>query len=542
MMKTTITMNPYHEMTRHRSSAGTSLYRLPFQFDLPGAAGEKSKFFDYDESRAVRKPFVMGVMAGQGRKSLPRPAVMAVAAVILLMSLLGCRTVGPNFQAPDIQAPETWHTELAGGLTVSQTQMTDPGAWWQVFDDPLLTRLIGQAADGNLDLKNAMARIEEARALYGIQQSADKVSLDGTGQISRRETSRETGTGNATGYYRAGFDSAWELDLFGGIQRSKEAALAEVGARQAALEHVSVSLQAEVAFNYLELRTFQERLVAARANLKTQEETYQINLSRFNAGLIGELPVYQSKYILEQTRSQIPMLHDGLGRAANRLAVLVGDSPGALHDILAQTHPIPCAPMTVAMDIPANTLRQRPDIRQAEQALARETALVGAATAELYPKFSLRGSFGLEALSFSNLFDADSRFWGIGPRVTWRLFDGDATRRNIEAQSARQEQALIHYQATLLAAREEIENAILAFAKEQLRRDSLIQARDAARIADRIARDQYQAGLVDFSNVLDAQRSLLSFEDQLARSRGAVSTHLVGLFKALGGGWQQMPR
>jgi NodT family efflux transporter outer membrane factor (OMF) lipoprotein len=475
-------------------------------------------------------------------ESGPWPVAMAAAAMILLMSLLGCRTVGPNFQAPDIQAPDTWHTELAGGLVVSQTQMTDPGAWWQVFDDSLLTRLIRQAADGNLDLKNAMVRIEEARALYGIQQAADQPSLDGAGQITRQKGSRETGIGTATGYYRTGFDSAWELDLFGRIERSKEAALAEVGVRQAALEHLSVSLHAEVAFNYLELRTFQERLVAARANLKTQEETYEINRSRFNAGLIGELPVYQSKYILEQTRSQIPLLQEGLGRAANRLAVLVGDAPGALHDTLVETRPIPCAPLTVAMDIPANTLRQRPDIREAEQALARETALVGTATAELYPKFSLRGSFGLEALSFSNLLDADSRFWGIGPRVTWRLFDGGAIRRSIQAQSARQEQALIRYQATLLAAREEIENAILAFAKEQLRRDSLIQATDAARIADRIARDQYQAGLVDFSNVLDAQRSLLSFEDQLARSRGAVSTHLVGLYKALGGGWQQVAR
>ncbi|MCA1795593.1 MAG: efflux transporter outer membrane subunit, partial [Desulfobacteraceae bacterium] len=414
--------------------------------------------------------------------------------------------------------------------------------WWLVFQDPLLTRLIENAAAGNLDLHKAMLRIQEARALYGISQAGDYPALDSTGLIQRQQTSEETGTGRSSGFYHAGFDAAWEMDLFGGVQRSQEAALAEMETRQEAMAGVLVSLQAEVALNYLELRTFQERLVAARGNLEVQKETYDINVSRFSAGLIGELPVHQSQYILEQTRSQIPLLQDGLGRAANRLAVLVGKPPGTLHDVLTEKHAIPCIPVEVVMDIPAQTLRQRPDIRRAERVLARETALVGVAMADLYPRFYLNGTFGLEALSAGNFFNSGSRFWGIGPRVSWRLFDGGRIRQNIAAQSARQEQAMIDYQAALLTAREEIENAILAFAKEQLRRDSLVKATTAARNADRIARDQYQAGLVDFSNVLDAQRSLLSFEDQLAQSRGAVSANLVRLYKAMGGGWQHMAR
>ncbi|MEE4364234.1 MAG: efflux transporter outer membrane subunit [Desulfotignum sp.] len=468
--------------------------------------------------------------------------IVCPAIILVLIIMSGCAAVGPEFQTPELPAPDTWHTEMAGGLAVSETVSQDNAAWWKLFKDPQLTRLIKHAAAGNLDLQKAVVRIQEARALYGISQAGDYPVLDSTGLIQRQQSSEETGTGTASGFFHAGFDAAWELDIFGKIRRSQQAALAEVETRQEALNAVLISLQAEVALNYLELRTFQERLVAARGNLEVQKETYEINLSRFNAGLIGELPVHQSQYILEQTRSQIPLLLDGLGRTANRLAVLVGKSPGSLHEALIENRAIPCIPLEVAMGIPARTLRQRPDIRRAERVLARETALVGVAMADLYPQFHLSGTFGLEALSVGNFFNSSSRFWGIGPRVSWRLFDGGRIRQAVAAQSARQEQAMIEYQAALLTAREEIENAILAFAKEQLRRDSLVKATAAARNADRIARDQYQAGLVDFSNVLDAQRSLLSFEDQLAQSRGTVSANLVRLYKALGGGWQHMAR
>jgi NodT family efflux transporter outer membrane factor (OMF) lipoprotein len=462
------------------------------------------------------------------------------AIILVLIFMSGCAAVGPDLQTPELSAPDSWHTEMAGGLAVSETTPDDQGTWWQVFQDPLLTRLIENAAAGNLDLQKAVVRIAEARALYGISQADDYPVLDSTGLMQRQQNSEETGFGTASGFYHAGFDTAWEIDIFGKIRRSQQAALAEVETRQEAMAAVLVSLQAEVALNYLELRTFQERLVAARENLEVQKETYEINVSRFNAGLIGELAVHQAQYILEQTRSQIPLLQDGLGRAANRLAVLVGKRPGTLHEALAEKHAIPCIPQEVVMGIPARTLRQRPDIRRAERVLARETALVGVAMADLYPQFHLTGTFGLEALSVGNFFNSSSRFWGIGPRVSWRLFDGGRIRQAVAAQSARQEQAMIDYQAALLTAQEEIENAILAFAKEQLRRDSLVKATKAARNADRIARDQYQAGLVDFSNVLDAQRSLLSFEDQLAQSRGAVSANLVRLYKAMGGGWQHM--
>ena len=471
-----------------------------------------------------------------------KAATLGFSPVIILVLIImsGCAAVGPEFQAPNLPAPDTWHTEMAGGLAVSETIPDDQGAWWQVFQDPLLTRLVENAAAGNLDLQKAVVRIEEARALYGISQADDYPVLDSTGVIQRLRPSEKTGFETTSGFYQAGFDTAWEMDIFGKIHRSQQAALAEVETRQQALAALLVSLQAEVALNYLELRTFQERLIAARGNLDVQKETYEINLSRFNAGLIGELAVHQAQYILEQTRSQIPQLQDGLGRAANRLAVLVGERPGTLHEELTKNYAIPCIPLEVVMGIPARTLRQRPDIRRAERALARETALVGVAMADLYPQLQLTGTFGLEALSVGNFFNSSSRFWGIGPRVSWRLFDGGRIRQAVAAQSARQEQAMIDYQAALLTAQEEIENAILAFAKEQLRRDSLVKATAAARNADRIARDQYQAGLVDFSNVLDAQRSLLSFEDQLAQSRGAVSANLVRLYKALGGGWQHM--
>ena len=299
-----------------------------------------------------------------------------------------------------------------------------------------------------------------------------------------------------------------------------------------------VSLMAEVALNYVEVRTYQARLSAAYANIKTQQETYDLNQSRYEAGIIDELVVQQALYNLERSRSQIPTLEIGLEASKNRLAVLLGENPGALHQELNETKPIPVPPMTVAVGVPAETLRNRPDIRIAERNLAAQTARIGVATADLFPKFRLFGSIGLESLSSKDFFERASRAWSIGPGVSWNIFDAGAIRQNIKVQTERQEQALLQYESTVLNAQEEVENVLVAFAKEQRRRESLSRATDAARKADLLARDRYQAGLVDFSNVLITQLSLLSFQDELVQSDGAVTTNLVRLYKALGGGWE----
>jgi NodT family efflux transporter outer membrane factor (OMF) lipoprotein len=275
----------------------------------------------------------------------------------------------------------------------------------------------------------------------------------------------------------------------------------------------------------------------AEANLEAQSETYQLTQWRYEAGLSDELAVQQARYNLENTRSLIPAFRTRLEEAMNRIAVLLGEQPGKVHPELEKREPIPVTPLNVAVGVPADLLRRRPDVRQAERQLAAQTARIGVATADLYPKFTLSGSIGLEAFSLSNL--SSSGAWSLsgGPRITWAIFKGGAIRQNIEVQSALQEQALIQYEATILSALEEVENALVAYAEVQQRRQSLSEATQAAQKAVDLAQHRYQAGLTDFNNVLDAQRSLLSFQEQLAQSEGTVTSNLVRLYKALGGGW-----
>ena len=319
-----------------------------------------------------------------------------------------------------------------------------------------------------------------------------------------------------------------------------EAAEANLQASREGLRDVLVSLVSEVALNYVEARTYQARLAVAEANLKAQQETCELTRWRYEAGLSDELALEQARYNLESTRSQIPTLRSGLEETKNRLAVLLGERPGMIHKELEERKPIPVTPLEVAVGVPADTLRRRPDIRKAERELAAQTARIGVATADLYPRFTLKGSIGLEALSPGNLISYGSRASSIGPRVTWAVFDAGAIRKNIEVQSALQEQALIQYETAVLSALEEVENALVAYANEQVRRQSLLEASQAAQRAAKLARDKYAAGLIDFQVVLDAERSLLSLQSQMAESDGKVTSNLIALYKALGGGWTSL--
>jgi multidrug efflux system outer membrane protein len=460
--------------------------------------------------------------------------------MIIALSLIGCAAVGPNYTRVEPDAPKKWHTELQGGLSASKLNPETMARWWSTLNDEELDSLVARAVKGNLDLKNARSRIREARALRGISKAGLFPTLDAAASASKQRSSENSGTGRESKLYTAGFDAGWELDIFGGIRRSVEAAQANLEATQEDLHDVLVSLLAEVALNYVEVRTIQGRLAVTEDNIKTQQETYDLNRSRYEAGIIDELPVQQSLRILETSRSQIPALKTGLEAAKNRLAVLLGEQPGKLHQELAVKRPIPELPKTVVIGIPAETLRHRPDIRRAERNLAAQTARIGVATADLYPKFRLFGTIGLESLSSGDFFEWASRTWRIGPDTSWNIFQGGAIRQNIEVQTARQEQALIQYEAAVLRAQEEVENVLVAYAKEQIRRESLSKAAIAAQRAATVAQDQYQAGLVDFNNVLDAQRALLILQDELNQSNGAMTTNLVRLYKALGGGWTSL--
>jgi len=467
-----------------------------------------------------------------------RCSLNVLLPAITALLLAGCSAVGPDYARVEPDAPQEWHTQLRGGLTADLPKPETLAQWWRALNDAELSNLEERAVKGNLDLKKALSRIHEARALRGISKAGLFPTLDASASATNFRTSESSSSFEENKLYSAGFDAGWELDVFGGVRRSVEAAQANLEATLEDLYDVLVSLLAEVALNYVEVRTFQTALTVTETNITSQEETYELNRSRYQAGIINELAVQQSLYNLERTRSLIPAMETGLEAAKNRLAVLLGEKPGAVHGELAERKPIPVPPVTVAVGVPAETMRHRPDIRRAERNLAAQTARIGVATADLYPKFRLLGTVGLESISTGNLFTGHSRTWSISPGVSWNIFHGGAIRQNIKVHSARQEQALIQYESAVLKAQEEVENVLVAYAKEQRRRESLAAATSAAQTAVGLAQDQYKVGLVDFSNVLDAQRSLLSFQDQLAQSDGAVTSNLVRLYKALGGGWK----
>jgi len=306
------------------------------------------------------------------------------------------------------------------------------------------------------------------------------------------------------------------------------------------LRDVLVSLLAEVALNYTEVRTVQARIDVTEKNLAIQGQAHQMAQSRCTAGLSGGIAVEQAKYNLENTRSQIPALRISLEEAKNRIAVLLGENPGSVHEALMEHRPVPACPPEIALGVPADVLRRRPDIRRAERKLAAQTARIGVATADLYPKLSLTGSIGFESLDLDRLFLPGSRSYGFGPRVTWPVFKAGSIRSNIEVQSALQEQLLNQYESAVLNALSEVENQLTAYVEEQNRKLSLSEARQAAILAVDLAQNQYKAGLTDFTGVLDAQRSLLSFEDNLIQCEGSITSSLVRLYKALGGGWTSL--
>ncbi len=458
--------------------------------------------------------------------------------VLSTVAVEGCATVGPDYTPPEVSVQRTWNTSLTGSFSAGEMDAQTLAAWWTRLNDPLLDNLVERALTGNPDLKKARARVREARARRGIAAAALLPSLNAAGAAVGNLTSSEAGTGTGE-LYSAGFDAAWELDISGGVRRGVEAAQGDLEASEENLRNVQVSLLAEVSLNYLDVRKIQALQDVAEENLQSQDETWRLTQWRYEAGLSDELAVEQARYNLESTRSQIPVLRTSLEAAMNRVEVLLGVQPGTLHALMVKRAPIPVPDLEVAVGVPADLLRRRPDVRQAERQLAAQTARVGVATADLYPRFTLNGSIGLESLSLANLPTGTLALTG-GPSITWAIFKGGAIRQNIEVQSALQEQALVQYETVILGALEEVENALVAYAEVQLRKQALNEAAQAARKAADLASQKYQAGLTDFSNVLEAQRSLLSFQEQLATSKANVTSNLVRLYKALGGGWTSL--
>jgi len=457
--------------------------------------------------------------------------MLRAAPALVLLAVTGCAAVGPEYRRPEPRTDlASWAQTPEAGLVASET---DVSRWWQTLGDPLLSRLVETATAQNLDLDQARSRVREARAQRGVTAAAGLPSATASGSAVRQRQ----GTAEPGSLFATGFDAAWELDLFGRVKRSTEAAGADLGAAVESLRDVQVSLLAEVALNYVEVRAAQSRLGLTRANVASQQETRDLVATRYELGLANELELSQADANLANTRSQLASIEADLARARNRVAVLLGQKPGTLDASLAEPAPVPSAPAEVAVGIPADLLRRRADVRKAERELAAQTARVGVALADLYPRFRLSGALSFQATDASNLFTALARVVSAGPSFQWNVFSAGSVRSNIEVQNERQQQALLGYEKSVLTALEDVENAMMAYARELDRREALREASGAARKAAELAESLYRDGLRDFLTVLDAQRSLFAQEDALAQSDARVTSNLIRLYKALGGGW-----
>jgi len=466
------------------------------------------------------------------------PALRPVWGAFACLVLAGCAAVGPDYAPPASTAPAGWRQLDPAAAPATRAQMPDDlAAWWRRLNDPLLTHLMDEALRASPDLRSAQARLREARARRDAADAARYPALSASGNASRARSSRETGSGATRNFFSAGFDASWELDVFGGVRRAAEASEADLDTARASLDDTRVSLVAEVASTYVDVRALQLRLGIARANLAAQAETLQLTDWRQQAGLVNAQDVEQARANLEQTRAQIPALQASLTEAEHQLDVLLGLQPGSLHARLAEAGDLPALPAQVAVGIPADTLRMRPDVRAAERRLAAETARVGVAEAARYPSFALSGSIGVEALTLGALGGGNAGASSLLAGVTAPLFNAGRLRAQVEAQDAVREQAQVAYEQSLLAALQDVENALSALARSQERQNALTNAADAARNAAALARQRYTAGLVDFQSVLDTERTRLSVEDSLASTRADGVLALIRLYKALGGGW-----
>jgi outer membrane protein, multidrug efflux system len=477
--------------------------------------------------------------------TLKRGATFAALITLILVlvvaaALAGC-AVGPDYRQPQTEVA----AQFAGTPTGPYTESGAQPEFWRQFNDPELDALIADSLGANHDLRIALGHLMEARALRRQTQFdlAPTVTADG-GYTKERFSQVESPTGAAytEDFYNAGFDAFWELDFFGRVRRSVEAQSAQVGAAEAGLRDAQVSVTAELARNYFELRGAQTQLAVALRNVDNQRETLQLTEAQLDAGRSTELDTARAQSQLSTTLATIGPLQAQIARSIHRIAVLTGREPNALTPQLETPTSLPPLPELTAVGDPAGLLRRRPDIRVAERQLAASTALVGVAIGDLFPKVTFTGSFGYSAAQLSAFGDSTSRGFVIGPAISWPAFDLGRVEAQVQGSRARADVALAQYEQSVLRALEETEDALVTHART---RDSLQQAQaaaDASRIAARIARKRYEGGLIGFLEVLDAERTQLAAEDRLAQSQTDAVTSLIAVYKALGGAWESAPQ
>jgi multidrug efflux system outer membrane protein len=456
-----------------------------------------------------------------------------IAGAVLV--LLAACAVGPNYHAQPLQ-PATLNNAQSSDYSAQEPE----GVWWRQLEDPELDSLVQRALSQNLDLRVANDRVREARALFvGNELNlAPHIPLQAAYAHSDQQ---EPGFGpqriNAESY-SLGFDASWEVDLFGHVRRSIEAARADLGAQQENLRDAEVSVAAEVARNYFQLRGAQRRLQVAQDNLESARQTLDLTQTRYDAGRVGEIDVQRARARLAATMATIPTLDVEQKQAAYRLAVLLGLRPGALDEEL-QPRQLPTYAKALPIGDPAQLLRRRPDVRAAERQLAGATARVGVATADLFPRVNVEGFVGFLSGDFSHLFSTssgtDARAWSVTPSISWAAFDLGSVQARLRVSKAQQDEAAANYQHVVLTALEDAESSLVAYSRAQTRLKSLGEQADASKRAAVLAELQYREGLVDFLTLLDAQRTQLEAEDALAQAQTQVNVDVIAVYKAMGG-------
>jgi len=481
------------------------------------------------------------------------------SAAAILLALAGC-TVGPNFKQPVAPAPASFASP-PGASQVPSVTVTEPidAAWWEIFNDQELTSLESRVAAANLDVATATIRIAESRSQETIVSAAALPQINGDASATAERVSPKgvfglfAGGGNQHGsdsvglggislqpfvLYQYGFDASWEPDLWGKVRREAEAAKADTTEDEANRRNALLSALAEVARDYISLRGVQTNLAITEQNIATAKQSLQLTTDRANNGLTSELDVDNAQADLSNEQAEIPSLEDQQSQMINRLSFLLGETPGALAPELAAAEPVPPTPPQVPVGLPSELAERRPDIQAATAELHAATAEIGMAKADFYPSISLTGSLDLQALKLKDLADWGARTYSAGPALSLPIFEGGQLTGQLHLREEQQQEAAIAYQRTVLSAWHEVDNALASYRAEQLRRDQLKDSAIAQAKALGLARDRYKQGLADFLSVLDAQRQLLTTQQQLADSTTSVSTNLVVLYKALGGGWE----
>jgi NodT family efflux transporter outer membrane factor (OMF) lipoprotein len=458
--------------------------------------------------------------------------VQAGCGVLIFTLLQGCINLGPDYVRPDAEIQPDW-IDIEGSQ-VSKDPLVDPRWWQEAFHDAVLDRLVETALQENLTLRSAGLRVLQSQQQLAIaigNQFPQQQQV--TGQATRQKS-----TGVIFNNYNLGFNLGWELDFWGRFRRLVESSSASLDASVASYDAALVSLVSQVSQNYILIRTFEERLAAARFNIKLQEESFRIAKAKFDAGEVSDLDVRQAETLLNNTRASVPELETSLQQLKNSLAILLGKPPHDMNSLLAESSGIPDAPPTIALGMPQDLLRRRPDVRLAERQLAAQSAQIGFAVTDLYPHLSIGGTIGSSALKTRDLFESDTEFWSLFGAFEWDVLNYGRLRSNVRLQDALFQQLLVDYRNQVLQAQGETENAIVAFLKSNQQLTWYRAASEASRRAVDVAVIQYQQGEIDFNTLITTLASNVNQDDLLAATRGSVATNLVQVYRALGGGWE----